>query len=227
MSSSGSTRTAAHRTRLVVLTVLAIVAAVVVAVIVGVFVNQPSAASAPSAIPETSGLSVPGTATRDTADMQSRQAPPPLGANGEAADGVTVFDDDDPAVAGLDPELLDAVRRAAADAADEGVTFYVNSGWRSADYQAQLLRDAIAEYGSAEEAARWVATPDTSPHVTGDAIDIGDSDATAWLSERGDEHGLCQIYANEPWHYELRPAAVEDDCPAMYPDPTHDPRMQK
>lgn len=38
--------------------------------------------------------------------------------------------------------------------------------------------------------ARWVATAHTSPHVSGDTIDIGPSDATAWLSEHGAEYGL-------------------------------------
>jgi D-alanyl-D-alanine carboxypeptidase len=110
----------------------------------------------------------------------------------------------------------------------EGIgEFFVNSGWRSPEYQDQLLREAISEYGSEEEAARWVATADTSPHVSGDAIDIGRSDATAWLSEHGAEYGLCQIYNNEPWHYELRPEAIDHGCPAMYADPTHDPRMQQ
>ena len=83
------------------------------------------------------------------------------------------------------------------------------------------------KYGSEEEAARWVATPSTSAHVSGDAVDIGRSDATAWLSEHGAEYGLCQIYSNEPWHYELRPAAVDHGCPPMYADPTHDPRTQQ
>jgi hypothetical protein len=29
------------------------------------------------------------------------------------------------------------------------------------------------------------------------------------------------------WHYELLPDAIDDGCPAMYADPTHDPRMQQ
>jgi hypothetical protein len=62
--------------------------------------------------------------------------------------------------------------------------------------------------------------------VSGDAVDIGRSDATAWLSEHGAEYGLCQIYSNEPWHYELRPETLDHGCPAMYADPTHDPKMQ-
>jgi zinc D-Ala-D-Ala carboxypeptidase len=63
--------------------------------------------------------------------------------------------------------------------------------------------------------------------VSGDAVDIGPSDATAWLSEHGAEYGLCQIYGNERWHYELRSEAVDQGCPAMYADPTDDPRMQR
>jgi LAS superfamily LD-carboxypeptidase LdcB len=139
---------------------------------------------------------------------------------------VTVFDEEYPGVANLDPDLLQALREAAADAAPDGVEFRVNSGWRSPAYQNRLRREAVARYGSEEEAARWVATVDTSPHVAGHAIDLG-FDARAWLSAHGARYGLCQIYANEPWHYELRPEAVENGCPPMYPDPAHDPRMRR
>lgn len=159
---------------------------------------------------------------------RSPQDSRPLGeADGVVPDGVTVFDDQYPAVAKLDPALLGALRRAATDAVGDGVEFYVDSGWRSPKYQEQLLREAISKYGSREEAARWVATPKTSAHVSGDAVDIGGSAATAWLSEHGAEYGLCQIYSNEPWHYELRPIAIDDGCPAMYADPTDDPRMRR
>jgi hypothetical protein len=144
----------------------------------------------------------------------------------DAPDGA-VFDDDSPAVANLDPALLGALRQAATDAAGAGVEFVVNSGWRSPEYQEQLLQEAVSEYGSEEEAARWVATAETSPHVSGDAVDVGPDDATAWLSEHGPAYGLCQIYGNEPWHYELRPEAIDHGCPAMYADPTQDPRMQQ
>ncbi|WP_233625242.1 D-alanyl-D-alanine carboxypeptidase family protein, partial [Actinoplanes sp. ATCC 53533] len=65
-------------------------------------------------------------------------------------------------MANLDPDLLQALREAAMAAADDGVEFYVNSGWRSPAYQNELLREAVSKYGSEEEAARWVATADTS-----------------------------------------------------------------
>jgi hypothetical protein len=92
--------------------------------------------------------------------------------------------------------------------------------------QEQLLRAAVDEHGSLEEAARWVATAATSAHVSGDAVDIGPWAAAAWLSEHGAAHGLCQIYANEPWHFELRPEARELGCPRMFADPTEDPRLR-
>ena len=147
-------------------------------------------------------------------------------ADGAIPDGTSVFDDDVPGVAELDPGLRGALRRATASAAADGVEIRDDSGWRSRRYQERLLHEAISTYGSEAEAARWVATPETSAHVSGDAVDLGHADATAWLSVNGAAYGLCQTYVNERWHYELRPAAVDRGCPAMYADPTHDPRMQ-
>ena len=148
-------------------------------------------------------------------------------ADGLVPDDTTVFDDDIPAVANLDPDLLRALRQAATDVADDGVEFLVNSGWRSQKDQEQLFREAVSKYGSKEAASRWVATPGASAHESGDAVDIGPSKTAAWLSDHGAAYGLCQINNNEPWHYELRPEAVDHGCPARYADPTQDPRMQQ
>ena len=148
-------------------------------------------------------------------------------AGGAVPDGATVFDAETPGVANLDADLLGALRQAATDAADDGVELFVDGGWRSPEYQQRLLHEAVSKYGSEGEAARWVATPETSAHVSGDAVDIGRSDARAWLSEHGSAYGLCQIYGNEPWHFELRPEAGDHGCPPTYADPTHDPRMQQ
>jgi zinc D-Ala-D-Ala carboxypeptidase len=148
-------------------------------------------------------------------------------ADGAVPHGTTVFDDAVPGVARLNADLLGALRQAATAAAADGVEFTVDSGWRSPAYQERLLREAISKYGSEAEAAGWVATPKTSAHVKGDAVDIGPSGAAVWLAEHGAAYGLCRIYGNEPWHFELRPAAVAGGCPAMYADPTHDPRMQQ
>jgi D-alanyl-D-alanine carboxypeptidase len=188
------------------------------AAIIGTLVHQPASSSAPSF-----GDILGGDRSGTTSEVDGAVTE----VDGALPGGVTVFDDEHPGVANLDLDLLEAFREAATAAGDDGIEVYVNSGWRSPDYQNQLLREAVAEYGSEEEAARWVATVDTSPHVSGNAVDIGSFDATAWLSAHGAEYGLCQIYLNESWHYELRPEAVDRGCPAMYADPTHDPRMQQ
>ena len=157
--------------------------------------------------------------------------PAPAGADeseGESDSGyVSVFDDHAATVANLDPALHAALLRAATDAEKAGISFVVDSGWRSAADQAELLKDAVRQYGSEQEAEKWVATPETSEHVKGDAVDLGPVAARSWLARHGAAYGLCQVYANESWHYELRPDAAHDGCPAMYADPTHDPRMQQ
>ena len=129
-------------------------------------------------------------------------------------------DDNVPAVTNLDPPLLAALRRAAAAASADGVELRINSGWRSREFQDRLLADAVKKYGSAQEAARWVATADASEHVSGDAADIGPWAAAEWLGRHGAAFGLCQIYGNEPWHFELRAKASTEGCPRMLRDPT-------
>ncbi|ONI65333.1 hypothetical protein ALI44B_00635 [Leifsonia sp. ALI-44-B] len=150
-------------------------------------------------------------------------------AEGVLPDGATVFDENLPGIANLDPALRAAVEQASRAALEEDdVQLVVTSGWRSAVLQNRLLDNAVLEYGSREEAARWVATPETSAHVTGTAVDIGGMDGYLWLGEpdHGSAYGLCQIYVNERWHFELIPDAVSQGCPDQYLDPTHDPRMQ-
>jgi hypothetical protein len=171
-------------------------------------------------------LASPSSTTPAPRGSAGRSAAPLGEADGAVPDGTSVFDDAIPGVARLDPALLAALRRAASDAAGDGVRFVVDSGWRDAAYQAHLLREAVARYGSEAEALRWVATPEASAHVSGDAVDIGPPAAAAWLAGHGAAYGLCQVYANESWHYELRPAAPSRGCPPMYADPTHDPRMR-
>ncbi len=170
--------------------------------------------------PDTADAAIGENFSSDTSDTQN-------GPDGSANENeVTVFDTAHPAVAQLDTALLQALQAAANEAAAEDITFYVNSGWRSPQLQERLLEEAVAEYGSREEALRWVATPERSAHVSGDAVDIGPFDASYWLSYNGAEYGICQIYANEGWHFELRPDAVERGCPELYMDPTEDPRMR-
>jgi len=127
----------------------------------------------------------------------------------------------------LNPDLREAMNETAADAAKDDIKFIVNSGWRSEAFQQQLLDKAVDRYGSKREAARWVATAQTSPHVSGNAIYIGSYDAWVWLGQHGRYYGLCAVYENEPWHFEPRPEAVSQRWPAPFTDPTEDPRLQR
>lgn len=181
----------------------------------------------PPSVPSTSTAASAPTLTPPGGAARGNDAAPLGVADGAVPEGTTVFNDEIPGVAKLDAELLAALRRAAADAGADGVLFVVDSGWRSPAYQERLLQQGVAKYGSVQEAARWVAAPDRSEHVSGNAVDIGPSRAAEWLSVHGASYGLCQIYGNEPWHYELRSYAVDRGCPAMYPDPTYDPRMRQ
>lgn len=209
----------AHRVRSLVL----VAAVLAVALLAALAVQQSlSAASA-----ETSAAPTPtagGTAAPIDGSVLA-----PSEADGVIRDGdqPTVFDTDRVAVGNLDPALLEALQRAATDADADGIMLRVNSGWRSAALQERMLQDAVVRYGSEDEAARWVASAATSAHVSGDAVDLGPLPTLDWLAQRGAGYGLCQIYANESWHYELRPEAVHDGCPEMFDDPSDDPRMQR
>lgn len=144
--------------------------------------------------------------------------PRPAGSLPATDDGRTdPFDTERSAIARLDPDLRAAVQDAARDARADGVPMVVTSGWRSRAHQQRLYDEAVTEHGSEAEAQRYVATPDTSAHVTGDAVDIGPTEADDWLARHGAAYGLCQTFANEIWHFEL---ATEPggSCPEMLPD---------
>ena len=125
------------------------------------------------------------------------------------------------------PRCSRALRRAATDAAADGVEFFVDSGWRSPAYQEQLLREAIAKYGSEAEAARWVATPE---HVR------------ARVGRRGRHrarrrHGVAvrarrRVRAvpdlrQRTLALRAAPGSRRSRLPCHVRRPTHDPRMQR
>ena len=140
--------------------------------------------------------------------------------DGYIPDGESVsLNDDVPAVTRLDQRLRAALDRAAADASGRDVAITIADGWRSERYQQYLFDQAVQKYGSESEAERWVKPGTESKHVRGEAVDIATADAMDWLNRFGSEYGLCQIYANEAWHFELA-ADVSGTCPAQLTDGT-------
>ncbi|MGW7527942.1 peptidase M15 [Streptomyces sp. NPDC054783] len=203
---------------------LAVVTAVITAAL-GHQVPKPSSTSA--SLPSSAASPSKSSPAASPHASGGEQRGAPGDADGVVPDGATVFGDAIPAVANLDAGLFKALRRAATAATDAGVEFYAGSGGRSPEYQSQLLRETDAEYGSEDEAARWVAAAAASPHVSADADGIGRSHATALLSRHGAAYGMCRICKNEARHYELRPDATGRRCPRMHAAPTQDPGTQQ
>jgi D-alanyl-D-alanine carboxypeptidase len=134
-------------------------------------------------------------------------------------DGQTLspFDVSNPALAQLDPSLLNAVQDATRAAAAQGVGLRITSGWRSKGFQQRLFDDAVGKYGSVDIARQFVASPDVSKHVVGQAVDVAPVDADQWLIRNGAHFGLCQIYTNELWHFELA-VDQQGNCPPLLPN---------
>ena len=130
---------------------------------------------------------------------------------------LTPFDVANPVVGWLDPPLLTAVQNAARSAASDGIDLKITSGWRTKGFQQRLFDDAVRTYGDVGTAQQYVASPDTSRHVIGRAVDIGRTDADEWLMRNGSQFGLCQIFANEIWHFELA-ADKDGNCPPLRPN---------
>lgn len=127
------------------------------------------------------------------------------------------FDSANPILSQMNPALLQAVQDAARAAQPAGIDIRVTSGWRSPGFQQRLFDDAVQSYGSVAAAAQFVATPEVSQHVRGQAVDIGPTAADEWLIANGKQFGLCQIYANEIWHFELAVDA-QGNCPPLRPN---------
>ena len=134
-------------------------------------------------------------------------------------DGTTLspFDVTNPILSQMDPALLTALQNATRAAQAQGVDIRVSSGWRSKGFQQRLFDDGVRTYGSVAAAAQFVATPDTSKHVLGQAVDVAPPEADHWLIANGRQFGLCQIYANEIWHFELA-VDPQGNCPPLRPN---------
>ncbi|GAB0107144.1 M15 family metallopeptidase [Nocardia sp. JMUB6875] len=118
---------------------------------------------------------------------------------------------------GLDPRLSSAYNAAAAEAYANGVSLWITSGYRTPAEQESLWEDGLQTYGSPEAARRWVLPPNESTHVTGQAIDVGPREGAQWLEDNGSHWGLCRMYDNEWWHFELA-TYPDGPCPARLPD---------
>ena len=124
----------------------------------------------------------------------------------------------------LNQRTIEALNRMLKDfqkaSSNENAT--IISGYRTADYQQQLLDTKTKNVGE-KEALRWVAKPNYSEHHTGLAIDFGvltekgniqdfdGSGSYSWIGENCGNYGFIKRYvgekekitgiADEPWHF--------------------------
>ncbi len=108
-------------------------------------------------------------------------------------------------------------------AAGDGVRLLIVSGYRSYEYQAELIRKKISSGLTIEEILTVSAAPGYSQHHSGGAIDIATpgsrplteefetSDAFRWLTEHAAGFGFLMTYPRdndygfvfEPWHWSM------------------------
>lgn len=114
-------------------------------------------------------------------------------------------------------------QQMAEAAAGSGVHLLIVSGFRSYEYQAQLIRRKIEAGQAIEDVLKVNAAPGYSQHHTGTAVDVATpgsrplteefetSDAFKWLTEHATRFGFSMTYPRdnpfgfiyEPWHWAL------------------------
>lgn len=123
----------------------------------------------------------------------------------------------------LTPRAADRWQAMREAAAEEGIRLLLVSGFRSVEYQAELIRRKLEAGQSIEEILAVNAAPGYSQHHTGEAIDIATpgfrplteeferSPAFRWLGRRAGDFGFGLSYppgnpegfVYEPWHWAL------------------------
>ena len=123
----------------------------------------------------------------------------------------------------LTPETARQWQTMAAAADKVGIHLLIVSGFRSFEYQANLIRNKLDSGQNIDEILQTSAAPGYSQHHTGNAIDIATpgsrplteefetSDAFAWLGENAKKYRFSMTYGRdnphgiiyEPWHWSL------------------------
>lgn len=123
----------------------------------------------------------------------------------------------------LAPRAAEGWRAMAARAEADGIRLLLVSGFRSFEYQAELIRKKLAQGQPIAEILRVNAAPGFSQHHTGLAVDIAtpgsrpltedfeQSDAFRWLEAHAGGFGFRMTYPRdnpwgfiyEPWHWSM------------------------
>lgn len=126
----------------------------------------------------------------------------------------------------VDKRIYPALQKMFEAAKEEEIHMVVAEGYRTRDEQQKLLNEKTEEYQEKVFvkliakwlAEQWVATPGTSEHQLGLAVDINADgihntgmEVYDWLAEHAHKYGFIQRYPEdkteitginyEPWHY--------------------------
>ena len=123
----------------------------------------------------------------------------------------------------LTPRAASSWQRMQSAARAEGVTLLIVSGFRSFEYQAELIRNKLGAGQLIDDILKVSAAPGYSQHHSGEAIDIATpgsrplteefehSEAFSWLRLNAGGYGFSLTYPRgnaygfvfEPWHWAL------------------------
>jgi len=121
----------------------------------------------------------------------------------------------------LDPPTAVAWQQMTATAVGDGINLLLVSGFRSIEYQSQLIRNKLEAGQIISDILKVNVAPGYSQHHTGKAIDIAtpgskplqeefdQSEAFEWLQNNAPQFGFSMSYprdnpcgiAYEPWHW--------------------------
>ena len=118
------------------------------------------------------------------------------------------------------PDVAISLRALRDSAVAANHKLGIVSAYRTPEHQDKLFANAVAKYGSEEEARKWVAK--FSEHATGRTVDFnlgiqnssenaaackfGELPVWRWLSRNAPLHGWTP-YKREPWHWTYNPQA--------------------
>lgn len=123
----------------------------------------------------------------------------------------------------LAPEAAANWQHMVEAAAGDDVRLLIVSGYRSYEYQAELIRKKLGAGQAIEDILKVSAAPGYSQHHTGRAVDIASpgsrplteefetSEAYRWLTENAARYGFSMTYPRdnafgfvfEPWHWSM------------------------
>ena len=123
----------------------------------------------------------------------------------------------------LSPTAAAQWQQMVEASANDGIRLLIVSGFRSFEYQANLIRNKLDSGQDIDEILKSSAAPGYSQHHTGNAIDIATpgsrplteefetSEAFAWLGENAKTYKFSMTYGRdnpygmiyEPWHWSL------------------------